>query len=293
MKAILTKWGLRKMKIGVSGASGNLGSAVVKYLVENRNAHAIVAISRTPDNVKTNGVEARFGDYTQPTSLVDAYRGLDKVLIIPSMDAGRRVEQNTAAIDAAVAAGVKHIVLMSSVGTRNIELTNMAGEHFAGEQHLMKNAQEWSVLRMSYYAESIIDEAKNALAYGVLAGLTENKARYVSRDNVAAAAAGILLGEGHNGAIYTATGPQALTGAERAEAVAQASGKPLNFITIPVEAMEEQLKQAQLPPFVINAIIGTQKNLTNGDFNIVTGDVEKLAGRKPKSFEEVVSTFTF
>ena len=57
--------------------------------------------------------------------------------------------------------------------------------------------------------------------------------------------------------------------------------------------MEEQLKQAQLPQFVINAIVGTQKNLTNGDFDIVTGDIEKLSGRSPKSFEEILTTTTF
>ena len=128
--------------------------------MKGSNEHSIVAISRSPEKIKLEGVETRFGDYTQPSSLSEAYSGLDRLLIIPSMDAGRRVEQNTAAIDAAVAAGVSHIVLMSSVGARNIEITNMAAEHFAGEQHLMKNAKQWSILRMSYYAESIIDEAK-------------------------------------------------------------------------------------------------------------------------------------
>lgn len=68
----------------------------------------------------------------------------------------------------------------------------MASEHFSGEQYLMKNAKAWRILRMSYYAESIIDEAKTSLAYGVLTGLTENKVSYVSRDDLAAAA-GLLL----------------------------------------------------------------------------------------------------
>lgn len=281
------------MKIGVSGASGNLGSAVVKYLLKGSNEHSFVAISRSPENIQLEGVEARFGDYTQPASLSEAYSGLDRLLIIPSMDAGRRVEQNMAAIDAAVAAGVSHIVLMSSVGARNTEKTNMASEHFAGEQYLMKHAKAWSILRMSYYAESIIDEAKTSLAYGVLTGLTENKVSYVSRDDLASAAAGLLLGEGHDGVIYTGTGPKTLTGAERAEAIAKASGKPLNFVTVPVEALEEQLKQAQLPQPVIYAIVGTQKNLSNGDFDIVTGDIEKLSGRPPKSFEEILATTTF
>ena len=119
------------MKIGVSGASGKLGGAVVKYLLEGSNEHSIVAISRSPEKIKLEGVEARFGDYNQPSSLSEAYSGLDRLLLIPSMDAGSRAEQNITAIDAAVAAGVSHIVLMSSAGTRNVEKTNMAAEHFA------------------------------------------------------------------------------------------------------------------------------------------------------------------
>ena len=281
------------MKIGVSGASGNLGGAVVKYLLEGSNEHSIVAISRSPEKINLEGVEARFGDYNQPSSLSEAYNGLDRLLLIPSMDTGRRPEQNIAAIDAAVAAGVSHIVLMSSVGARNVEKTNMAAEHFASEQYLMKKANQWSILRMSYYAEYLIDEAKMSLEHGVLTGLTESKVSYVSRDDLAAAAAGLLVGEGHDGAIYAGTGPEALTGAERAEAIAKASGKPLDYVTLPVDTLQEQLQQAELPEEVISAIISTQKNLSNGDFDIVTGDIEKLSGRPAQSFESILSTTTF
>lgn len=155
------------MKIGVSGASGQLGGAVVNYLLERSNEHRVVAISRSPEKINLEGVEARFGDYNQPSSLSEAYSGLDRLLLIPSadMEAGRRAQQNITAIDKAVAAGVSHIVLMSSAGARNVEETNIASEYFAGEQHLMKEANHWSVLRMSYYAEAIIDEAKIGRAH--------------------------------------------------------------------------------------------------------------------------------
>ncbi|MGE7981842.1 hypothetical protein [Solibacillus sp. NPDC093137] len=58
------------------------------------------------------------------------------------------------------------------------------------------------------------------------------KVSYVSRDDLAVAAAGLLLSEGHDGTIYTGTGPKTLTGAERAETIAKASGKPFNFVTV-------------------------------------------------------------
>ena len=107
------------MKIGVSGASGHLGRAIISELLQRPGGHEVVAITRTPETV-SGPAQGRFGDYNQPESLVQAYAGLDRLLIIPSHDGepGKRSVQNVAAIDAAVKAGVKHIVFMSAVGTR-------------------------------------------------------------------------------------------------------------------------------------------------------------------------------
>jgi NAD(P)H dehydrogenase (quinone) len=55
----------------------------------------------------------------------------------------------------------------------------------------------------------------------VLTGLAENRAGFVARSDVAAAAAGILIGDGHVGAIYNATGPERLSGADRAGLIAE------------------------------------------------------------------------
>ncbi|MFP3471609.1 hypothetical protein R0J90_16325, partial [Micrococcus sp. SIMBA_144] len=88
---------------------------------------------------------------------------------------------------------------------------------------------------------------------GALTGITENKVSFVSRDDLAAAAAGLLTGEGHDGAIYTGTGPESLTGAERAEAIAEASGKSFGYATIPAETLQEGMKQAGLPEGMVSA----------------------------------------
>src|ERR1700758_1643731 len=99
------------MKIGVSGASGHLGRAIVSELLQRSDEHKVVAITRTPETV-SGPAQGRFGDYNRPESRADAYVGLDPLLIIPPLDAGKRGAQNVAAIDGAVRAGVKHIVFI-------------------------------------------------------------------------------------------------------------------------------------------------------------------------------------
>src|SRR5260221_11359937 len=103
------------MRIGVSGASGHLGRAVVSELLQRPGGHEVAAITRTPETV-SGPAQGRFGDYNRPESLAEAYAGLDRLLIIPTVDPGKRRAQNAAAIDAAVKASVKHIVFMSAAG---------------------------------------------------------------------------------------------------------------------------------------------------------------------------------
>jgi len=276
------------MKIGVSGASGHLGRAVVSELLQRPGGHEVVAISRTPETI-TAPAQGRFGDYNQPESLGQAYAGLDHLLIIPTLEPGKRAAQNVAAIDAAVRAGVKHIVFMSTAGARQEEEPALSASYWRGEQRLIATAQAWTILRMNFYAESFVQQAQASLAQGVLTGLAENKVAFVARDDVAAAAAGILIGDGHAGAIYNATGPERMSGVERAAVIAEITGRPLAFLVVTEEQLRAGLTQAGLPVEVVNIVISIQASFAAGAFDIVTGDVERLGGRPPKHLSDVLA----
>ncbi|MFO3706922.1 SDR family oxidoreductase [Xanthomonas codiaei] len=278
------------MKIGVSGASGKLGGAVVAELIARGGGHDLVAISRSPDSV-TGPVEARLGDYDQPASLVKAYAGLDRLLIIPSADLrpGVRGDQLKNAIDAAVEAGVAHIFLMSAVGTREEAGTGHTSAYWTAEQHLINTRARWTILRMSYYAESMADEIKMSLGQGVLAGLGDERVSYVSRDDVAATATGALLGHDHEGAIYAATGAASVTGPERAAIVSELLGKPISFAVISEEQLRGGLSQSGLPDPIIEAFVDIKRRFVAGNFDIVTDDVQRLSGRGPKSLRDILA----
>ncbi|WP_076865732.1 SDR family oxidoreductase [Bradyrhizobium mercantei] len=278
------------MKIGVSGASGHLGKAVVAELMARGGGHDIVGISRTPEAVRSGAVR-QHGDYDRPETLAEAYRGLDRLLIIPSSDTrpGLRDRHFVTAIDAAVAAGVGQIVMMSSAATRAVDAAEMFASYFTGEQHLMRTAPRWTILRMNYYAESFAQVAAMSLASGILAGLGESRVAFVSRDDVAVAAAGILLGEGHAGAIYGATGPAVVTGAERAALLADIAGKPMRFVVLDEAQLRRGMAQAGVPQQYVQAMIDIEKRFVAGDFDVVTGDVARLAGRFPRTLSDVLA----
>jgi len=278
------------MKIGVSGASGHLGRAVVSELLQRADGHEVVAITRTPEAV-SGSAQGRLGDYNRPESLAKAYAGIDRLLIITTLDPepGKRGAQNVAAIDAAVKAGVKHIVFMSAVGTRQEGEPARGASYWRGEQHLIAAAPAWTILRMNFYAEAFLQLAQAALKQGVLTGLAENRAAFVARDDVAASAAGILIGDGHAGAIYNATGPERLSGAERAGVIADIAGRTLAYRVITEEQLRAGLAQAGLPAGAVNIVVGIQASFAAGVFDIVTGDVERLGGRPPKPLRDVLA----
>src|SRR5258706_2090103 len=255
------------MKIGVSGANGHLGRAVVSELLQRPGGHEVVAITRTPVTV-SGPAQGRFGDYNRPESLAEAYAGLDRLLIIPTVEAGKRRAQNAAAIDAAVKAGVKHIVFMSAAGARQEEEL-LGASYWWGEQHLVATAPAWTILRMNFYAEALVQLAQASLDQGVLTGLAENRVAFVARGDVAAAAAGILIGEGHEGAIYSATGPERSSGVVRASLIAKITGRPLAFRVITKEQLRAGLTQAGLPAAVVNTIIRLQASFSAGDLDIL------------------------
>src|SRR5258705_9094702 len=158
------------MKIGVSGASGHLGRATVAELVQRPGGHEVVGISRTPETV-SGPAQGRFGDYNRPESLAQAYAGLDRLLIIPTLEPGKRAAQNVAAIDAAVRASVKHIVFMSTAGARQEEEPALSASYWRGGQHLISTAPAGSLMRIKYYAETLLQPAQAPLGHGVLTGL--------------------------------------------------------------------------------------------------------------------------
>ena len=103
-----------------------------------------------------------------------------------------------------------------------------------------------------------MQQAQASLDQGVLTGLAENRVAFVAHGDVAAAAAGILIGDGHAGAIYNATGPERLSGAECAALIAEITGRPLAFLAITEEQLGAGLTQARLPVEVVDVAISIQ-----------------------------------
>lgn len=276
------------MKIGISGAGGQMGAALLRDALARTSASNIVAITRNPaklDSFSQQGIQVRAGDFNQPDGLPAAFAGIERLVIIPTGDLapGVRTRQHTAAIDAAVKAGVPHVIYISTVSARPAPDNTLFESHFATEQALITSGLSWTILRMAIYTNTLLDAAKRSAQSGTYAAVPGAPAAYATRDDIAAAAAGILATPGHAGITYHATGPSSVSQFEIAEAISMATGKNITVSPITEEQQRAGLEAAGLPPFLVNSIAGFQAALRHGAFDLVTGDVGRLAGRPAES----------
>jgi len=282
------------MRIGVTGASGKLGMGVVRGLLTRTSASDIIAITRSPEKLEafsSQGVTVRAGDFNDGAGLEKAFSGVDRLLIIPGSDLTPDVRpaQHRTAINAAKTAGVGHIIYISSVGCRPGPPDGILETHFATEQALITSGATWTLLRMSIYAESLLNGAKQALSTDNYTALPGAPAAYIVREDLAAAAAGLLTTKGHEGITYHATGQASLTASEIAEIVGNLARSTMQFSPITVAQLESSLSGFGLPPGVVNAISRFQQALQAGAFDLVTGDVERLSGRPAESVANFLS----
>ncbi len=273
--------------VGITGASGHLGMSLVRHTLARVPASSIVAVTRTParlDEFSQQGVQVRAGDFNQP-GLTAAFEGVERLMIIPTGDLmpGVRIKQHTAAIQAAVASRVRHITYISTVSPRPDPKNDLLNSHFDTEQALIASGAAWTILRMNVYMDTLLDAAKRAIAAGSYAAVPGAPAAYVVRDDIAATAAGILATDGHDGITYHATGPVSVSQPEIAAAIAQASGRPVAFSAITEAEQRAGLEAAGLPAFLVNLFSGFQAALRAGAFDLVSGDVERLAGKRAQS----------
>ena len=279
----------------VTGASGQLGRRVVELLLE-RNAGPIIATTRTPEklaDLAARGVDVRKADFTDPKSLVPAFRGAERMLFISSSDLfpeGFRLGQHRAAVAAAVEARVRHVVYTSGPAPHPTPKGSLIADHYWTEQAIAASPLEWTIMRHQIYTDSVIDTLKTALQFGQLVSSAGNGGNnYVTREDCARADAAALATGWNGRRILDVTGPKPVTAAELAALASKLTGRPVAHVNVTPDERAQGLAAAGLPPFVIDLILGFERAAARGYHSIVTPTVRELTGREPTSVEDFLT----
>jgi NAD(P)H dehydrogenase (quinone) len=294
------------MQIAITGASGQFGRAAVEGLMARMPASDLILISRRPEKLSAfaaHGAQCRRGDFDEPESLVPALAGAERMLLISATRVGKRVAQHKAAIDAAVRAGVKHIVYTSLVGaTAPGNPALVAHDHGPTEDLIKASGLNWTILRDAQYSDAVADViAPGAIATGQwISSCGEGRMPFVARADCVACAVAVLAGEGHAGKTYNLTGPDMLTFREAAKILAEVSGEPIEYVETDDEGMYAAFDALGVPrqpvddlvvggnPWCSDDMVTFAASIRGRFFEVESSDVERLLGRRPRSLREML-----
>lgn len=294
------------MRILITGASGPFGRRAAELLMARVDPRELVLVTRRPGSLAdlaARGAQVRHADFNEPATLRTAFAGVQKMLMISTDSVGgKRLVQHRTAIDAARAAGVRHVAYTSFVGAVPENPALSTTEHVATEAMLLESGMAWTMLRDSQYSEAMAQfAAPAALAAGEwLASAGEGRIALVSRDDCIAAAVAVMAGAGHENKIYNITGPEALSYRDCAALAADIGGRPVNYrvcsddeklafwdaLGVPRRIQGTEPVAGPIP-WPSEEMVSFERAIREGYFDVCSGDVEYLTGRKPKSLRQV------
>jgi NAD(P)H dehydrogenase (quinone) len=249
------------------------------------------------------GCTVRFGDYDKPETLAPAMAGADRMLLISGTRVGARVVQHRAAIDAAVAAGVRHLAYTSFIGIDDpANPAEVRHDHIETERAIKASGLAWTMLRDAQYADAMIVMAGPGMMQTRrwVSNAGAGRSAMVWRDDCVACAEAVLTGDGHEGQVYNITGPELQTYAKVCAILAEVTGVLVGYVDASDTELYADFDAMGIPrrPVDDQAVGGIPWNsddmvtfgqaIREGFLELCSGDVERLTGRPPRSVRQMI-----
>lgn len=293
-------------RIVITGASGNYGRGVTDRLIAQGRAEDLILITRKPEKLAdraAQGCTVRYGDFDKPETLAEAVQGAERMLLISGTRVGARVVQHKAAIDAAAAAGVAHLVYTSFIGIDDpANPAEVRHDHIETEALMKASGCAWTMLRDAHYADAMIPMAGPGVMQSGkwFSNAGEGREAMVWRDDCIESAVAVLTGEGHQGQVYNITGPELQTFREVAAMMAEVTGRPVEYVSLDDEGQYAMFDAMGIPrrpvddsevngiPWNSDDMVTFGRAIREGFLELCTDDVERLTGRKARSVRQMI-----
>jgi uncharacterized protein YbjT (DUF2867 family) len=271
----------------ITGATGQVGSLVVDRLVRLGNRPRVFV----RDSAKARAhygdtVDVYTGDLADSTTLAPALTGVDALLLINS--GHELASRDEAAAKAATAAGVKHLVKLSSYDARE-QNVGTGVWHAHGEAAIRSTGVPFTFVQPSGFMVNALFWAHSIKAQAIVRSPTgEGKIPFIHSSDIAGVIIEALMTRRYFGCALPITGPEALSYAGMTASIGSAIGRPLRFQPISDEEERQRLSALGEPQESIEAHLSIYRAIREGRLEGVTDTVERVLGRKPISFDHWV-----
>lgn len=276
------------MRIVVTGASGKVGGEAAR-LLHGVPGVELRLVGRTMRRLpELAGAEQALASFADPEACRAAFTGADALLLVSAGEAVDRLDQHRTAIDAAVAAGVRHVVYTSFLGASESAGFTLARDHGATERMLRESGLSWTFLRDSFYADVLLDFAGEERVIRGPGGI--GRCAFVARRDVAEVAAAILRDPAPwAGRTLDLTGPTAVSLGEAALLLTRARGEEYEYVDETMAEARASRAPYGAPDWQVEAWISTYTAIRDGELDVVGDGVREVLGRAPRPIGEAVA----
>lgn len=277
----------------VTGANGHFGSETINYLLQKGvQPKEIAALVRSEEKgalLKDSGVVLRFGDYHDYNSLLEACKGIDKLLFISSPSPTDRTQEHTNVVNAAKKAGIKHIVYTSlerKNETASSPLKTLMLAHVATERAIKDSGIAYTIMRCNLYGDYIPwMVGEKVLETGIYYPAGNTKVNWTMRSDMAEAAANVLIGDGHGNKDYYISSAEQFSFLDIAYIISEVSGKQVSYTSPGVQEYTTTVLNSGMPQMLVEIFAGFATATEQGEFFTEKMDLEKLLNRKALSIK--------
>lgn len=273
----------------VTGATGNVGGELIARLCEaGVPTRALVRTPEKADALRGYDCEVAVGDYSDRDSLTDALRGVETVFLV-TPDGPGQVRQERSVIDAVVRAGGARIIKQAVMGPAAVG--RMGDNHAGALDYLRSSGLPHTVLAPNSFMQNLLRSAALVQEQNKLAVPAGNGAlSCVDARDVAAVAAHVVTTEGHEGATYEITGPEALTFGEMAVRMSRVLGRDISYVDVAPHEFRATIVDSGMSEWLADALGDLMSAIRAGKAAAVTDEVKKATGRPARPIEDFLAT---
>jgi uncharacterized protein YbjT (DUF2867 family) len=268
----------------VTGANGNVGAPLVEALARRETpVRAAVHGKPTEFDAEVNAVHF---DYTNRETWTPAFRGAGSLFVLRPPHLSIVETSINPAIDAAIKAGVDHVVTLSVMGAGSNPLL----PHRRIEKHVESKPVAWTHVRPGFYMQNLSGPHRAGIRHRdeVIVPAGDGAANWVDTRDIGELAAVVLAeGGGHHKRIYEPTGPEALSYPEVAEILSDVLGREITYERPGLWRYISHMKADTEYPLgfiLFSCLLHTLVRL--GRSTRVTDDVERVLGRPPRTLQD-------
>lgn len=268
----------------ITGATGNTGSEILKRLC---SAGIPIRAMQRPGRASSAlpGVEIAEADFDDPNSIRRALDGVDRAYLVTN-STERAERQQLGFVEAASAAGVRHIVYLSQFHAATNSPVRFLHYHAVVENAIASSGIAFTHLRPNLYMQALLGFSPTITSQGrFFAPAGDARVSLVDVRDIADVAVAALTEDIHQGKTYDVTGPQAISHSEIASQLSDALGKRITFVDIPESAMRETLVSIGFPPWQADGLVEDYAHYRRGEAAGVSVAVQQVTGHPPRSFE--------